>query len=260
MKSHRLGLLITLVIVSLWSALSGFKITSELSLPSPLSVVRALWINWPDIAWHTAATAARALLGFLMATVLGFALGVLMTWNRSWFSLLDVLVESVRPVPAVAAIPFMILWLGPTLETQMLLITLSCGCVIAVDVYTAISTVNPLWIRAAQCLGASRYSLYREILLPVIVPQMSGLRIAAALSFSITVAAEFAGAQWSLGGLIMRARRSLDTETILMSMLIVGILARLTDLLIRATLRRLSPWAEPSILALHGLERKESLS
>jgi len=260
MRVRWLGVTATLALLILWSAISGLRLTPELFLPSPAKVIGALWINWPDIIYHTAATGGRAVLGFCAGTVLGLGLGVLMSWNRTWFGLLDVVVESVRPVPAVAAIPFMILWLGPTLQAQLLLITLSCGCVVAVDVYIAITTVNPLMVRAAQCLGASRSALYREVLLPIIVPRLSGLRIAAALSYSITVAAEFAGAQWSLGGLIMRARRSLDTETILLAMIIVGMLARATDLTIRSILRRLSRWAEPTTLALYGLERRENLS
>lgn len=248
MKIRRFsGIALTLAILGTWWAIAALHVIPELFLPGPLQVVDAFRDTFPTILIHTAATLSRAWAGLILGSCLGLFVGLAMCWNEAVFSLLDPLVESVRPVPAIAAIPFFILWFGTGSAGQVFLISLSCAAVLAVDVFHAVGNVSPLIIRAAQSLGATRWTVYRSIILPAIIPALApGLRIVAALSFSIAVASEFIGAQWGLGFIIMRARRTLETQTILLGMLLIGVLARSTDLALRSALNHITGWSESS--------------
>lgn len=260
MKRLRLsGLITTLAILCFWQAVSGAHLSSELFLPGPAQVLRAFIDTYPGILIHAAATLARALSGFLLGSSLGLLLGLLMSSSRPMFSLLDPIVEGLRPVPAIAAIPFFILWFGTGNGGQILLISLSCAVVLAVDVFHAVKNVSPLIIRAAQSMGAGKFTLYSSIVLPAIMPALTGgLRILVALSFSIAVASEFMGAQYGIGFLILRARRTLETQTILLGMLLVGLLARLADLAVQQGMAGRTRWAESATEALQEVERKEN--
>lgn len=253
------GLITTLGMLGLWQAASGLHLSSELFLPGPAQVLRAFHDTYPGILIHAAATLTRALCGFLIGSSLGLLLGLLMSSSKPLFSLLDPVVESLRPVPAIAAIPFFILWFGTGNGGQILLISVSCAVVLSVDVFHAVKTVSPLIIRAAQSMGAGKLMVYRSVVIPAILPALTGgLRILVALSFSIAVASEFMGAQYGIGFLILRARRTLETQTILLGMLIVGLLARLTDLAVQKVMEIQTRWAESSTDVLQYMNRKEN--
>jgi ABC-type nitrate/sulfonate/bicarbonate transport system permease component len=245
------GVVTTIAILCMWQAATGLHLSSELALPAPAQVIEAFRETYPGVLIHTGATLARAWLGLALGTALGLMLGLALSWNTFTFSLLDPIVESVRPVPAIAAIPFLILWFGTGIGGQILLISISCAVVLAVDAFHAIKNVSPLIIRAAQSMGAEKRQIYMGVVIPAIMPALTpGLRILVALSFSIAVASEFMGAQLGLGFLILRARRTLETQTILMGMLLVGVLARLTDLAVQAIMARRTRWAEYATDAL----------
>lgn len=248
MRGSRLaGPIFVVASLGIWEGAILLHLFPALLLPSPAQVLEAFRETCPNILLHAAATLARALSGFLIGSVLGIVLGLAMSWDVRLFAILDPLVESLRPVPAIAAIPFFILWFGTGNSGQLLLTTLSCAVVLAVEVFHAARSVSPVIVRAAQSLGAGKWTLYRSVILPAILPSITpGLRIVGALSFSIAVASEFIGAQWGLGFVIMRARRTLETQTILLGMLMIGMLARSMDLTIRGVMARLTRWAESS--------------
>jgi ABC-type nitrate/sulfonate/bicarbonate transport system permease component len=239
------------LMIGIWFLLSKSGLVPSLYLPSPGKVLIALRDTKETITGHTWATLVRTISGFLLGVVLGILAGVAMSWNRLLFSVLDTIIESVRPVPPIAALPFFILWFGIGNFGQVLLITLACGVIIAVDTFVAIRNVAPIHIRAAASLGASKRKLYQTVILPAILPHLtSGLRIAAPLAFTIAIAAEFMGAQQGLGFMIMRARRTLETQTIFLAVLIIGAMAIILDRVIRVLMDRLTRWSEKSTEAI----------
>jgi len=196
-------------------------------------------------------TLSRVLAGWSLGAIAGITVGLLMTSNRVWFSITNPFIEGLRPIPPIALVPFFILWFGLGSFGQILLIALGCFMVMAVNTVVAVNNLAPIYIRAARTLGATRLRVYLTVVVPGILPALvAGLRIAAALAFGLAVAAEFMGAQSGIGFLMMVARRTLNTNTILLGTIILGMESFAVDAVIRKVCGHFTRWNESSSEAL----------
>lgn len=235
------------LLLVVWRFLTPVPV-GELVFPSPESVRLSLSMLGWDLLRHAGVTFARVALGWTLGVPLGIGLGLAMAWSQAIRLLVHPLIEAVRPLPPVALIPFFIIWFGIGISGQVFLIALGCFMVLTVNTFTAVQTVPPVYVRAAIALGAPQPALYRTIILPAILPSLvGGFRIAAALAFGLGIAAEFMGAQSGIGFLMMVARRTLNTNTILVGVIVIGIESYLLDLAIRAAGRYLCRWTESPI-------------
>jgi taurine transport system permease protein len=219
------------------------QMVSALRFPGPALVVAAMQRIGVDLIYHALATLQLVLSGFLSGSLLGVIVGFLMFSIPAVDSLLFSFIEFVRPVPPIALIPFFILWFGLNPAAQVGLVALGCFMVMVISTREALNKVSVDTRRAARSLGASGYSYYVEILLWAIMPSLTGpLRVSLALAFALAVAAEFMGAQSGLGYLMMIARRTLQTETILLGVIILGLESAIMDWLLRSVMKRLTRW------------------
>jgi ABC-type nitrate/sulfonate/bicarbonate transport system permease component len=232
---------------AVWFTLTeqGTGLLSRLQYPSPLYVIQTLIDMGPRLGIHVLATMARLLAGLAIGTCLGLAAGLAMMRYPLLYGLLNPQIETMRPVPPIAMIPFFILWFGLAEPGKVFLITLGSFMIIVVATIESVRNVPPIYLRAARTLGASEQQVFTTIVMPAIVPALvAPIRVAAAAAFGLTVAAEFLGAQEGLGYLIINARRSLNTGLILLSITIMGILSTLLDNLIRRAARFATEWSE----------------
>lgn len=235
-----------LVIVWFFLTLNQNKLQA-LKFPSPKLLIETLKDHGKDILTYSLTTWYRVILGLLIGIFFGLVAGILMSYNKIFYFILDPIIEIIRPIPPIALTPFFILWLGLGDISQLLLISLGCFMIITVSTFVGISNVSPVYIRAAQSLGAKKWQLYRTVFIPAITPGLlSGIRVALASSFALTVAAEYLGAQGGLGYLIRNARQVLHTETILLAAIILGIQSLITDQLIRYFVKYLTKWTPKS--------------
>jgi ABC-type nitrate/sulfonate/bicarbonate transport system permease component len=242
-----LGLLSVLLYFAAWFAVTaqGFNLVRPIKFPSPIMVVQAAVRTADLIPLDALATVSRVLFGFIVGTLLGLGLGLAMSYNKKVYYFFDPLIESIRPVPVIAMIPFFLMWFGIGEAGKLLLITLGVFAIIVVSTVEAIKNVPKIYVLAAQTLGASKLQLFRTVLVPAIVPQLIGpMRVAAALSFTLVVAAEFMGANAGLGFRILEARRLFSTDVIMLGVVLIGILSAIADALIRRGAAYLTRWSE----------------
>lgn len=244
----KLSFIVILVTILVWIILTRNQTTSQrLIFPSPDSLLSILVNQWPAILHYSLTTWYRVLVGLAIGSVVGFLTGLLMTWNDWINSIFDPIVELIRPIPPIALTPFFILWFGLGDLGQLLLVALGCFMVIVVTTIVSVKNIEPVYIRAARSLGANDLDLYRTIIIPAILPSLvSGIRVASATGFGLTVAAEYLGAQGGLGFLIRNARTILQTNAILLAAILLGIESFLTDRLIRLISRKLTKWTPNS--------------
>ncbi len=241
-----LGILTVLAVMVVWYVVTvTHPLIPSLFFPSPPAVLQALIALQSTIIQHAFVTLYRVLVSFTAGSMIGILVGLLMSRSRVVYAILDPLVEALRPVPPIALIPFFILWFGIGNFGKLLLSGLGCFMVLVVNTVVAVRNVPPIYVRAAASLGADSSTIHRTVIVPAIIPSLvSGWRVAAALAFALTVAAELMGAQSGLGFLVMVARRSLQTDVILLSIIILSVEAWLVDRAIRIASNRLTPWME----------------
>ena len=242
-----LGILSVIITFLIWFTITadGLALVRKFIFPSPRQVLIAVIRISDIIPLDIVYTLTRLIIGFSLGAILGVITGLLMSYNKIIDAILDPIVESIRPVPVIAMIPFLIMWFGIGEAGKIFLITLGVFAIIVVSTLEAVKNVPKIYIRAAKTLGASNNQIFRTIIIPGMLPGLIGpLRVATALSFTLVVAAEFMGAQNGIGYRIMEARRLFYTDVILLNVVLITILAAVADRLVRAITNYLTRWSE----------------
>jgi taurine transport system permease protein len=228
-----------------WLLTSGLKVVKPLYFPNPYSVWETFMQIHQRIWFHAFATLIRVVVSWGIGSFLGIIVGLLMVRSRLIEAALFPIIEGLRPVPPVAMIPLVIIWFGIGDSGKIFLSSLACFMVLVVNTVVSARNVNPVYVQAAKSLGASETKIYLTIVLPAIIPELlSGFRIGIALAFAITVAAEFMGAEYGIGYLIMQASRALNTEVVLIGTFIIGIEAFTIERLLKIFSDRITRWTE----------------
>lgn len=232
-------------VVIAWAVVTGARLVPSLYLPSLGDFADAYELFSDTLLTHMGATFLRLLLGFAFGCSGGIVLGLLMSASRALSRFFSPLVDAFRPVPIIALVPLFILWFGIGEAGKVLLIAFGCFVILIVQTLEAVKAVPPIFVNAARTLGASRVQVFRTVIGPAIVPQLiAGVRVAAAASFGLVVAAEFLGAQSGLGYMIIMGRRFLRTNVILLSVVVLSLGSLALDYGIQLIGRRLTQWQE----------------
>lgn len=225
--------LVPVVLVALWQAASQWGWLSSRVLPAPLDVVRsASALAASGELWtHVQVSAGRALTGLAIGGGLGLVLGLL-TGSARWAeALLDTSIQMVRNIPALALIPLVILWFGIDEAAKLFLIAVSVFFPIYLNTFHGIRGVDPGLIEMGRTYGLNRWQLYRQIVLPGALSSiLVGLRFSLGLMWVILIVAETISAQAGIGYLTMNAREFLQTDIVLVGILLYALLGKLADL------------------------------
>lgn len=233
----------TLVLLALLWSLLGLSDISELKLPRIHKVLGLLINGETDWLEYAFATIKRVLFGLCLGGVLGWLAALWMTVSAVVRSVVDPVVELVRPISPIVLIPFSILWIGIGTISQVFVISLGSAMVLLVSTYEIASGIPERYILSARSLGASDFFTLRRVVVPATFPQLLGpVRVAAGTSFGLTVAAEYLGAQGGLGYLIRNARVTLSTDAMTAAALLIGLEAILLDRTLRFLWQRRSRW------------------
>lgn len=228
---------------ALWSALAYSHVCDPLLLPPPDRVVLAIFDIGPPLIGHVASTLARIVVAYLVAICLGAGLGIWMQASRRTYGILDGLIETWRPVPPIALVPFFILAFGFSEGGRLALAVLGTLLIVVVTTIEALDRVSPALIQFGLVAGLSKRALFQKILLPAAIPHLrGGLRVALASCITIVIASEFLGARYGLGYLISVAKVTLTTPTIFLCVILLGLIGFALDLLLRASITMLSSW------------------
>jgi ABC-type nitrate/sulfonate/bicarbonate transport system permease component len=230
-------------IIVLWIAISEFELVRPIFIPPPEAVWKSLLGMYKLLPKAILTTVAMTLTGFGIGVAFGTISGLVMAYSKTIRNLLGTVFDFTRPVPVFALIPLFILWFGIGRAPQIALIALGTSVILGVTTLEAIRNVPVIYIRAALTLGADRQKIYLSVIVPYIIPHLIGaIRVAAAASWGLDVAAEFMGSQAGLGYLIILQQTYLRTAGIILLVIIYSILAVLMDLLIARLEVRITRW------------------
>ncbi len=212
------------IAVRTWELITGPLVRAMAENPD-LSVGE--WFYWlfqSPLLWHTLSTAWRLPGAFLIACVVGVAVGILMGRFAFWESFFVPVLSVLLPIPALAWTPIAVIWFGLGNQTIIIITAFASFLPIAMAVWTGVKTVNPVWIRAAQSMNASRMTIFTTVVLPGSLPMiLSGLRIGLARAWRAGVGAEaFGGIRWGLSAGIFDAQEYLDISFMMVALAVLG--------------------------------------
>lgn len=234
-----------ILLIAIWQIASVSGVLQTRVLPAPTAVVVAFWdlLLSGELWKHVQVSAGRAIIGLLIGGGLGLLLGLLNGSSKIASTLLDTTLQMIRNIPALALIPLVILWFGIDETAKLFLVAIGVFFPIYINTYHGIRSVDPQLIEMGKSYGLTRWQLYKEIILPGALPSiLVGLRFALGLVWVLLIVAETISAQSGIGYMTMNAREFLQTDIVLVGILLYALLGKLADVLAVALEKYLLRW------------------
>ena len=234
-----------IALVAAWWAMSAAGIFSPYLLPSPASVFGRLGADAASgvLGNEMLITFTHALAGFAMAAVAGIVLGILMVRSRTvrWF--FDPIVSIGFPMPKIAFLPIVLLWLGPGGGTDIAIVTASVLFPVTSAAAAGAEGVEASLLWSAESLGTSRTGLLWRIVFPASVPQIfTGLQIGLPIALITEIVAEMMLGSDGLGGAMLQSMRFADSPGVFSGIIAIGALGAVVVWALEVLRRRLLRW------------------
>jgi ABC-type nitrate/sulfonate/bicarbonate transport system permease component len=247
------GVVLPIVLLVVWQLLGTTIGTVRTPLPTRIVEEGIKLIASGDLPYAIVQSLGRVFGGFAIAAAIAIPLGLAMGYSRAVEKNVDPLVESFRPVAAIAVLPLAILWFGTGTAAAVAIVAYAAFFPLVVNTVAGAKHVNPTFVRAARTMGLSKLMIIRTVIVPAALPQIGvGLRIGMGVGWTAIVAAELAvGAKAGGGGsggigqmMFVFYAYSIELNRIIVCMIAVGLVALLIDRVLRLTMRKLMPWAK----------------
>lgn len=231
--------------VLLWQVAPKIGLVDEVFLP-PFSVVAQAFadlVQSGEMWTHLSTSLNRSLSGFSIALVTAIPVGVAIAWYKPVADFLNPILELFRNTAALALLPVFILILGIGETSKIALVVYASFFPILLNTITGVRTVDPLLIRSAVSLGLSPIRLFQKVILPASLPSIfTGIRMAAASSILVLIAAEMVGARAGLGYLITAAQQNFQIPNMYAGILAISLLGLSFNGVLVTLERRFSRW------------------
>ncbi|MBC2579760.1 ABC transporter permease [Clostridium sp. DJ247] len=228
----------------------NFQWFNPLFLPSPISVCETTigYIKDGTLLPQLFVSVVRALLGFILGTIVATVLGILICRSKLLDDLINPIFNLIGPIPVYAFLPIFIIWFGIGEISKISLIAYATFMPQLTYTVDGIRGVNPKWIRSAMSLGANEHQIFRKIILKAALPNIFvGMRVSLALTFSALVVAEMMGASAGLGFIIVNARNWFKMGDMFMAVTLIGLLYTLFNYALTVAERILFKWKKDGL-------------
>src|SRR5262245_14519546 len=198
-----------------WEALASSGVVTPFQLPRLSAVLARIWTDAVagDLVLNAALTLYRALTGFAIAATLGIALGIAMSRNLAVRWLFDPVVSVGFPMPKIAFLPVIMLWLGVYDLSKIAMVVLDAIFPVVTATIAGIAAVDRYLLWSARNMGASEREVVWQIILPAASPQiLTGLQVALPIALIVAVVAEMLMGGYGLGGAMVHASRFADSH------------------------------------------------
>ena len=211
-----------LVAWELFVHLTGIK---SYILPAPSEIAAAMAVKMPRLLKAGAYTVQPMLLGYFAAVVLGVLIALGIAFSRRIEGVVYPLLVFFQIIPKIAVAPLFIIWFGFGLAPKVLLVFLLSFFPVVVSAITAFRSVDADIMDLARSTGASRLRTFWKVQLPHALPTLfTGFKVAAALSSTAAVVAEFVASDQGLGFLLLEYNGALDTTMTFAAIILLSVL------------------------------------
>lgn len=239
-----------MAVLAVWVGLTWNGRVSDLFLPGPV----ALWTAFLDIATegykdrplseHMTDSLVRVMVGFGAGAVLGTLLGLAMGSIVVVDALCAPFIAFLRPLPQLAYLVLLIIWLGIGETSKITLLFLAALPISAVAARDGVRNVSLARVQVAQSLGASRWQIFRYVVFPSALAEIfTGARLAIGAVYGTLIAAEIIAGTSGIGWLILDAGRFLRSDYVFVGILIIGATGIVLDRVLVTVEHRVIHWA-----------------
>jgi NitT/TauT family transport system permease protein len=233
------------LVVALWQLAGSAGWVNPLFLPSPYAIAIALWklassgALWQHVSWSVMRIGSGWTIGTAAGVLVGFAIG-LSTLARS---VGITFISALFPIPKIALLPLLILWLGIGEEPKIATIALGVFFSTAISVYSGVDAVPRNLIRMAQSFNVPFHAIVRRVIWPGALPSiLAGFRITASVALLLVVSAEMIGAQFGIGAFVLQAGNLMQTDQLLAGVVILSVFGLAVGKVINLLEARLLHW------------------
>jgi ABC-type nitrate/sulfonate/bicarbonate transport system permease component len=241
----RKALSVALILV-VWQAIVSLGGMNPLFLPSPVSVLVSGWelIRSGQLPWAVLVSLNRIVQGFVYGSLAGIALGLLAGAIKWVDDVVDPWVAAIYPIPKSALFPLFLLWFGLGDSSKIVTISVGVLFLVLINTVTGVKSINPLLLKAAQDLGATRAQVFVKVILPGALPNIfTGLRLGIGMALILVFITEIEATKAGLGFLLWEAFQLLDTTRVFVGVVTFGILGILSSWALQWLERVCCPWA-----------------
>lgn len=234
----------------LWQAAVNLGLADSTRLPAPTTIFQAIvyktYSTAPDgntLFVNILASLEVALTGFFAAIIIGVPLGLFMGWWKYADRFLRPIFELIRPIPPIAWIPLVVVWMGIGLKAKGTIIFFTAFVPCVINSYTGIKLTDKTLINVSKTFGAKYGEIFYKVGVPSSLPMVfAGIRVALGNSWSTLVAAEMLAASAGLGYMIQIGRTVARPDIVIAGMVVIGAIGALLSLMLSIAENHMMKW------------------
>ncbi len=223
-------IIIFVVIFALWEIAARLKWIDPFIMSQPTRVVKTMVNLSKDgsLFLHTGVTIYETIIGFLSGTILGTLIAIVLWWSSFTAKVLDPYLVVLNALPKTALGPIILVWVGGTTGSIIVMALLLSVIVTILNVYQAFRRCDEDKIKLLRTFGATKLQVLRKVVLPSSIPEMiSTLKINVGLSLVGVIVGEFLVSKAGLGYLIIYGGQVFKMDLVMTSILILAVAAAL---------------------------------
>src|SRR5437879_5380219 len=239
------GWLALLLVIGLWQLAGSAGWVNPLFLPTPVAIARAIWqlaisgALWHHLSYSIMRIGTGWILGAIAGVIVGFAIGLSSLARGVGITFISALF----PIPKIALLPLLILWLGIGEEPKIATIALGVFFSTAISVYSGVDAVPRSLIRMAQSFNVPFHAIVTRLSWPGAMPSiLAGFRITASVALLLVVSAEMIGAQFGIGAFVLQAGNLMQTDQLLAGVVMLSLFGLAVGKLINMLEAKLLHW------------------
>jgi ABC-type nitrate/sulfonate/bicarbonate transport system permease component len=239
------GWIALVLVIGLWQVAGSAGWINPLFLPAPSAIARAIYqlarsgALWQHLSYSIMRIGAGWILGTVAGVVVGFAIGLSSLARGVGITFISALF----PIPKIALLPLLILWLGIGEEPKIATIALGVFFSTAISVYSGVDNVPRNLIRMAQSFNVPFRTIVTRVIWPGALPSiLAGFRITASIALLLVVSAEMIGAEFGIGAFVLQAGNLMQTDQLLAGVVILSLFGLAVGRLINWLETRLLHW------------------
>lgn len=233
------------VVLLLWETICRMNLVPPLFLPAPTAILSDGWeiIISGELLKHVTASLYRIIGGYAIGATVGIIIGLILGFSRWADAIFTPIIYSIYPIPKIALLPLIILWLGIGEMPKVAIIALGVFFPVLINTFSGVKSVDQILIKAAVTFGSSHFNVIRKVILPGALPTIfAGLKLSAGTALLLLVSAEMIAAQYGIGAMVLHYGNLMITTNLMFGVMILSLLGLLFNRGLQWLENKLIPW------------------